>query len=60
MAAYNRKMLEVCRKRGIECLDLAGDFPRDLSVFYDDAHFNENGARLMAEKLAEYIGENTE
>ncbi len=55
MAAYNRRMIEVCRERGIECLDIADGFPRDLSVFYDDAHFNENGARLMAEKLAEYL-----
>lgn len=55
MKAYNQKMIEVCRKRGIEYIDISSDFPQDLTVFYDDVHFNEKGSRLMAERLAEYI-----
>ena len=55
MKAYNQKMIEVCRKRGIEYIDISSDFPQDHTVFYDDVHFNENGSRLMAERLAEYI-----
>jgi lysophospholipase L1-like esterase len=55
MKKYNEKLLEVCSNRGIECIDLASQLPQDASVFYDDAHFNENGARLVAATIAEYL-----
>jgi hypothetical protein len=45
----------VCRERGLECVDLAAKLPRDTSVFYDDCHFNESGARRVAEVLAEHL-----
>lgn len=52
MARYNREMLSVCAARGVECIDLAAALPRDTSVFVDGVHFNENGARLVAERIA--------
>lgn len=55
MDRYNRVTLEVCRERGLECVDLAAKLPRDTSVFYDDCHFNESGARRVAEVLAAHL-----
>jgi hypothetical protein len=41
-------LLEVCRERELACIDLAAALPQDETVFYDDAHFNESGARQVA------------
>jgi len=55
MRAYNETLLDVCRRRRIECVDLASDLPKDVSVFYDDCHFNENGARKVAEAVSRHF-----
>jgi lysophospholipase L1-like esterase len=55
MARYNSVLLEVCAARGIGCADLAAALPRDPSVFYDDCHLNEGGARQVAGLLAEHF-----
>jgi len=52
MQRYNDTLLDVCRKRGVECIDLARIVPKDTSAFYDDLHFNESGNALVAETLA--------
>lgn len=54
--AYNQRMLDVCRKRGIQCVDLAKQIPHDLSYFYDDIHFNEKGNAAVAQILAAFFG----
>ncbi len=51
-AAYNDALLEVCRDRELACIDLAAALPQDETVFYDDAHFNESGARRVANVVA--------
>lgn len=55
MTMYNAAVLRVCRQRSIPCVDLAAELPRDGSVFYDDVHFNESGARQVADILARYL-----
>lgn len=55
MAAFNRTLLDVCEQNGLECYDLASHIPKDTSAFYDDVHFNEAGARLVAQQLKEYL-----
>ncbi len=55
MDAYNRTLLDVCAEQKVECIDLAADLPKDLTVFYDDVHFTELGSRLVAERLADYL-----
>ncbi len=52
MEKYNEVLLEICRKRKVACIDLASILPKNASVFYDDVHFNENGARKVADILA--------
>ena len=55
MARYNQTLLRVCREREIDCLDAASLLPRDTRVFWDDAHFTEEGARRLAERMAEFL-----
>ena len=55
MTLYNDALVEVCEKRGVECVDMASALPRTVKVFYDDAHFTELGAAMVADRLAEYL-----
>lgn len=55
MHAYNRVLLDVCRTRSVECVDLAAAVPADTTMFYDDVHPTERGSRLFAEVLAEHL-----
>jgi lysophospholipase L1-like esterase len=55
MQKYNDTLLDVCLKRAVDCIDLAKVLPKDKTVFYDDVHFNESGARQVAEALFRYI-----
>ncbi len=55
MKAYNDTLLRICRERRMECLDLAVMLEKDTTVFYDDVHFNEGGARKVAETLSRYM-----
>jgi rhamnulose-1-phosphate aldolase/alcohol dehydrogenase len=55
LARYNQKLLEVCRQRQVECLDLASALPKDATIFYADLHYNENGAAQVAKIVANYM-----
>lgn len=55
LEAYNEVTRRVASLRGLQCIDLAAALPRDLSVYYDDVHFNESGARQVAEVLAQAL-----
>lgn len=55
MRQYNRRLIDVCRRRHVECLDLAAELPRNATIFWDDAHFTEEGARRVAEHAARYL-----
>jgi lysophospholipase L1-like esterase len=54
MGAYNGMLRQVCRARGVECIDVAGKL-KDTAVFYDDLHFNEHGAERVAEIISDYM-----
>ena len=55
MDAFDGRLLSLCRQDGLECLNLASLVPKDTSAFYDDAHFNEGGARIVANALTAYL-----
>ncbi|MCP4239848.1 MAG: hypothetical protein GY772_04735 [bacterium] len=55
LETLNARLLDTCERRGYPCLDLAGSIPRSLGYFYDDVHFNDAGARLVAEQMAEAL-----
>jgi lysophospholipase L1-like esterase len=49
ISEFNEALLTECRTSSLECYDLASAIPKDTTAFYDDGHFNEGGARLVAE-----------
>ena len=55
MALYNQELLRVCGSRGIDCIDLASAVPRTSEIFYDDAHYTEKGAELVARLIGEHF-----
>ena len=57
MDLFNKRMLYVCFRKEVECIDLASKLPKDTTIFYDDVHFNENGAREVAKVVFEYTNE---
>lgn len=55
MAAFNERMMRVCEREGIVCVDLATILPKSTETIYDDCHFNVPGARAVANALAEAL-----
>ncbi|RPJ03388.1 MAG: hypothetical protein EHM28_15405 [Spirochaetaceae bacterium] len=56
-AAYNRLVLETCREKGIDCIDLASNLPRTPAVFWDHGHFTDYGSSLVADELVRYFND---
>lgn len=52
---YNKVTLEVCRANNLDCIDLAARVPKTRENFFDDMHFNEMGARLVARVVADAL-----
>jgi lysophospholipase L1-like esterase len=58
---YNDWMAQEATRRGLAFCPLAGKFPPTTDYFTDDCHFNENGARRVAEVVAScLLGHRTE
>jgi lysophospholipase L1-like esterase len=55
LALFNGDLITICRNNGVPCYDLAAVVPHSDRYFYDIVHFNDNGARLVAQKTAEFI-----
>lgn len=55
MDRYNQTLLSVCSETGAHCLDLASMLPKDTSIFFDGVHFHEQGARSVAELVADFL-----
>jgi len=55
MALYNQVLLNTCVQHRIQCFDLAPTIPKDTGTFYDDVHFNEQGALKVAGELNKYL-----
>lgn len=53
LALFNAELESFARAHGLELLDLARAIASDPRCFYDDVHFNEEGARRVASFLAE-------
>jgi GDSL-like Lipase/Acylhydrolase family len=55
MARYNQTLLRVCRQRGVECIDVASQLPREGALFWDDAHFTVEGSHRLAGLVSDYL-----
>ena len=56
--SYNKKLLSVCEKYQLFCVDLEKEIPKSINFFYDDIHFTNKGAELIALKVNEKIIKN--
>jgi len=52
MQRYNAVLAAVTARRGVDCLDVVPELPRDTRTFFDDCHFNEEGAARLGELVA--------
>ena len=55
MKLYNEKLLQLCQQLNVEAIDLASMLPQSLEVFYDDCHFTDLGAELVANVVVDYL-----
>jgi hypothetical protein len=55
MARYNAALLQVCKSRGVECVDAAALVPRDTSMMWDEDHFTDAGSQTLAAGLVTYL-----
>lgn len=55
MKKYNDTLLKICQERHVESIDLAPMLDKDTTVFYDDVHFNKNGAQKVSRILSNYV-----
>jgi lysophospholipase L1-like esterase len=56
---FNETLLRVCAARRLACVDIASVIPQNTTMFYDDVHFTERGAQLVASTIAGYLREKT-
>jgi hypothetical protein len=57
LAQLNGRLLAQCHAQSLWCIDLANQVPASLKFFYDDMHFNERGAELVALTIGATIEE---
>ncbi len=55
MKLFNKTLMESASAQGIKVIDLYALLPKDESIFYDDCHFTELGARKVAEEIGKVI-----
>lgn len=55
MNVYNNELLTICEEERLECFDLAPEVPKGTTSFYDDVHFNEEGAMTVSRLVSDYL-----
>jgi hypothetical protein len=50
---YNNKIRNVCSDKAVPCIDLAAFMPKNSLYFYDQTHFTNKGAAMVANVVAE-------
>ena len=53
MTVFNKRLLTVCNKFNTPVIDL--QLPKNQTIFYDDMHFNESGAEVVARKIHNFL-----
>jgi lysophospholipase L1-like esterase len=55
MEKYNDAMIDLCKKENVESIDLGHQMPKDISFYYDQIHYTNQGAERIAQILAPQI-----
>ncbi|QHI38128.1 hypothetical protein IMCC3317_35140 [Kordia antarctica] len=53
MEVFNERLMKVCDQNNISYVDLK--LPKTTESFYDDFHFNESGAELTSDQIAQSL-----
>ena len=53
MTIFNERLIAVCNETNTDYIDL--QLPKNETIFYDDMHFNESGAEIVAEKVYQFL-----
>jgi len=56
MTIFNQRLMTVCDTHNIPVIDL--QLPKNKTIFYDDMHFNESGAEVVAAKVHSFLKQN--
>jgi lysophospholipase L1-like esterase len=56
---YNAYLLQFAKSRHFLSCDIASQFAPSFDIFFDDTHFNENGARIAADAVLDCIQKQT-
>ncbi len=56
MTIFNKRLMTVCNEYNVPVIDL--QLPKNQTIFYDDMHFNESGAEVVASKLYSFLKRN--
>ncbi|MFM7022637.1 MAG: GDSL-type esterase/lipase family protein [Flavobacteriales bacterium] len=55
MQLFNKTLMETGTARGIQVIDLYSLLPKNESIFYDDCHFTELGAKMVAGEIGKLL-----
>jgi lysophospholipase L1-like esterase len=55
MEIYNHALLNYCRKNKLMCIDLADAMPKKEALYYDNMHYNNAGADLVGQIVADSL-----
>ena len=52
---FNKVTMSVCRERSVTCVDLENLIPKSADYYFDDMHYTERGAHLVARYVADAV-----
>lgn len=55
---YDNLLRETCEKNNVGFIELNNQLEKDTTTYYDDCHFNESGARKVAQIISSYLKSN--
>jgi hypothetical protein len=58
MTVFNKRLINVCERYNIHVIDL--QLPKNKTIYYDDMHYNEFGAKVVATKVFNFLKLNTQ
>ncbi|MBL4710022.1 MAG: SGNH/GDSL hydrolase family protein [Flavobacteriales bacterium] len=51
MNIFNQQLLKIADQNNIYSIDLANQYPKNTTVFFDHCHYNKNGSTLVSELI---------
>jgi hypothetical protein len=57
LSLYNAEVKKVCEEKSIQCIDLAAMMPRNSLYYYDQTHYTNEGALVVAQLVQQKLKE---